>query len=243
MIKAYLNWSGGKDSSLCLYRILQNTEYSVQCLLTSMNRSYNRVSMHGVRRELLEAQASSIGIQLETVELPEQPGMIEYEQAMHKAVASLKSQGFVEAIFGDIFLEDLRHYREQNLLKLDMTCAFPLWQIPTKQLMQQFISRGFKAIIVCVNEKYLDRSFCGRLIDDTFVNDLPPEVDVCGENGEYHSFVFDGPIFRQPVPFTKGDVVYRHYDAPRSESDVCNSADQPSTYGFYFCDLFLSGAK
>ncbi|WP_245999590.1 adenine nucleotide alpha hydrolase [Paraflavitalea soli] len=235
--KAYMNWSGGKDSSLCLHKILQDERYSVDSLLTSVNAAHDRISMHGVRRELLNEQARSIGLPLHTIELPEQPGMQEYEQAMMQQVTALKAAGYTNAVFGDIFLEDLKIYREQKLATADIRCVFPLWKIPTQHLMNEFLALGFKAIIVCVNEKFLDRSFCGRLINDSFVRDLPPGVDVCGENGEYHSFVFDGPIFNYPIPYTKGEIVYRHYGAPQTSDNSCNPMDQPSTYGFYFCDL------
>lgn len=234
--KSYMNWSGGKDSSLCLYKILQQPQYSIDCLLTSVNAAHDRISMHGVRRSLLEAQAASIGLPLQTIELPEQPGMQEYEQAMRGRVTALQQEGYTHAVFGDIFLEDLKRYREQQLQQLDLQAVFPLWQISTQELMQEFLSLGFKAIIVCINEQYLDKSFCGRLIDETLVRDLPPNVDVCGENGEYHSFVFDGPVFKTPISFRKGEIVHRKYAAPQNAS-----ADQPmnqaSSYGFYFCDL------
>ncbi len=232
-----MNWSGGKDSSLCLHKILKDERYTVDSLLTSVNAAHDRISMHGVRRELLNEQAKSIGLPLHTIELPEQPGMLEYEQAMIQQVTTLKAAGYIHAVFGDIFLEDLKIYREQKLATVDIQCVFPLWKISTQDLMNEFLALGFKAIIVCVNEKFLDRSFCGRLIDDSFVRDLPPDVDVCGENGEYHSFVFDGPIFKYPIPYTKGEIVYRHYEAPQTTDSSCNPMDQPSTYGFYFCDL------
>lgn len=237
--KAYMNWSGGKDSSLCLHKILQDDRYSIDSLLTSVNAAHNRISMHGVRRELLNAQAASIGLPLHTIELPEQPGMQEYEQAMLQQVNTLKATGYTKAVFGDIFLEDLKVYREQKLATVDMECVFPLWKIPTQDLMREFLELGFKAILVCVNEKFLDKSFCGRLIDESFVRDLPPNVDVCGENGEYHSFVFDGPVFNHPIPYTKGEIVYRRYEAPQTSDNSCNPMDQPSTYGFYFCDLLM----
>jgi uncharacterized protein (TIGR00290 family) len=237
MIKAYMNWSGGKDSSLCLNRILKDESYQVSCLLTSVNAVHDRISMHGVRRSLLEAQASAIGIPLETIELPEQPGMQEYEQAMMDKVSSLKSKGYDHALFGDIFLEDLRRYREQKLLELEIGCVFPLWKISTAELVEEFIGLGFKAVIVCVNEKYLDKSFCGRLIDESFIRDLPPEVDPCGENGEFHSYVFDGPIFNRRIAFQKGDIVYRKYAAPANAAPDPAPMDQASEYGFYFCDL------
>jgi uncharacterized protein (TIGR00290 family) len=235
--KAYMNWSGGKDSSLCLHKILQDTRYDVDCLLTSVNAAHDRISMHGVRRSLLNEQVKSIGLPLHTIELPEQPGMAEYEQAMLDKVSALKAAGHTHAVFGDIFLEDLKLYREKKLAEVAIDCVFPLWKIPTSQLMDEFLDLGFKAIIVCVNEKFLDESFCGRIIDRSFVNDLPAGVDECGENGEYHSFVFDGPVFKYPIPFTKGAVVRRTYEAPQTSNDTCNPMDQASKYGFYFCDL------
>jgi uncharacterized protein (TIGR00290 family) len=236
-IKAYMNWSGGKDSSLCLHKILQDERYSVDRLLTSVNAAHDRISMHGVRRSLLYAQAASIGLPLQTIELPEQPGMAEYEQAMMLEVKVLLEAGYSHAVFGDIFLEDLKVYREKKLAEVNIECIFPLWKISTADLMQAFLDLGFKAIIVCVNEQFLDKSFCGRLIDASFVRDLPPGVDVCGENGEYHSFVFDGPIFKYPIPFEKGEIVYRKYEAPKTDADTGSNMDQASQYGFYFCDL------
>jgi uncharacterized protein (TIGR00290 family) len=237
---AYMNWSGGKDSALCLHYIMQNKQFEVNCLLTSINTVHDRISMHGVRRSLLEQQAAAIGLPLQTIELPEQPGMQEYEQAMLSKVTALKSRGIKHAIFGDIFLEDLKRYREEKLQSAGIECVFPLWKIPTSQLMNEFLQLGFKAIIVCVNEKFLDKSFCGRIIDASFVRDLPPGVDVCGENGEYHSYVFDGPVFDHPVPFKKGEIVYRRYAAPQTSADSCSPMDQASAYGFYFCDLLPS---
>jgi uncharacterized protein (TIGR00290 family) len=237
MIRAYMNWSGGKDSSLCLHRIMQDKRCQVDLLLTSVNAFHNRISMHGVRRELLLAQAASVGIPLQTIELPEQPGMTAYEQAMEEKVLALRGQGCTHAIFGDIFLEDLRRYREEKLQSLGIQCEFPLWKVPTPQLMKEFIGLGFKAVIVCVNEKYLDKSFCGRLIDESFLHDLPENVDPCGENGEYHSFVFEGPLFRSPVLFKKGEITLRHYAAPAGASGPDNAMDQASQAGFYFCDL------
>src|SRR5690242_9671286 len=200
---AFMNWSGGKDSALCLYKALQLKQYNIQCLLTNVNASHNRISMHGVRRSLLEAQAASIGIPLQTIELPEQPTMQEYEEMMTKKLHELKSSGCSKAIFGDIFLQDLKNYREQKLKQLNIDCIFPLWKIDTTELIKEFLALGFKAIVVCANEKDLDKSFCGRIIDESYINDLPANVDVCGENGEFHSFVFDGPIFKQQIKFSK----------------------------------------
>lgn len=232
---AYFNWSGGKDSALALYKILQQGQYKIDHLLTSVNAAHNRVSMHGVRRELLQAQAKSIGIPLTTIELPEQPGMSEYENAMLQKVAELKNAGCTQAIFGDIFLEDLKLYREQKLVSAGVECVFPLWKIDTTQLVHEFIDLGFKAIIVCVNEQHLDKSFCGRIIDNDFLNDLPATVDPCGENGEFHSFVFDGPVLKTPIAFAKGKIVRRTYATPKNTEDNCGTAI--TDYGFYFCDL------
>ena len=230
------NWSGGKDSSLALWKVLQEKKYDVQHLLTSVNAIHNRISMHGVRRELLELQADAIGIPLTTIELPEQPGMEEYERSMMQTVNELKVKGVRYSIFGDIFLEDLKKYREDKLKEAAIECVFPLWKIDTQELMNDFLSAGFKAIVVCINEKYLDKSFCGRLINESFVNDLPADVDVCGENGEYHSYVFESPLFSGAIPFEKGDIVYRQYAAPGNGAGD-NPMNQASPYGFYFCDL------
>jgi len=234
-----MNWSGGKDSALALYYILQQNKYEVNCLLTSVNSVRNRISMHGVRRTLLEAQANSIGIPLTTIEMPEQPDMTEYEAILNTKIRILKIQGFTHTIFGDIFLEDLRKYREDKLDELSIKALFPLWKVDTTQLIDEFLQLGFKTIVVCVNEKYLDKSFCGRIIDTQFIKDLPANVDMCGENGEFHTFVFDGPIFKNPVLFTKGEVVYKEYKAPANTNDSCNQPIDSNVinYGFWFCDL------
>lgn len=238
-IKAYMNWSGGKDSALCLHKIMEEDKYLVKYLLTSVNKAHNRISMHGVRTALLLQQAQAIGIPLKMIELPEQPDMAEYEMEMEKKVKEITNEGIKHTIFGDIFLEDLRKYRESKLLPLGIEAVFPLWKISTKELMNEFLRVGFKAIIVCVNEKYLDKSFCGRIMDQAFVDDLPAGVDVCGENGEYHSFVYDGPIFKTPIPFTKGEIVYREYAKPKDTNTAHYNtvSAEEKNYGFYFCDL------
>jgi uncharacterized protein (TIGR00290 family) len=232
MNKAYINWSGGKDSALALYKIQQQKNYAVDCLLTSVNAVHNRISMHGVRRELLLAQAANIDLPLTTIELPEQPSMNEYEEVLLQKVMELKGQQFTHSIFGDIFLEDLKLYREKKLQVAGLQAVFPLWKIDTRELINEFLALGFKTLIVCVNEKFLDKSFCGRVIDKDCINDFPADVDVCGENGEFHTFVFDGPIFKQPVAFIKGEVVYKEYAAPSSGNE--NTEEK---YGFWFCDL------
>jgi uncharacterized protein (TIGR00290 family) len=199
-----------------------------------MNNFHDRVSMHGVRRTLLEVQASSLNIPLITIEVPEEPTMAEYEAAMMDKVKWLKEQGVTHSIFGDIFLEDLKTYREEELATAGIQCEFPIWRRDTKKLVSEFIEEGFKAIVVCVNEKFLDKSFCGRMIDENFLNDLPSTVDACGENGEFHSFVYSGPVFKYPLPFIKGEIVYKEYKAPKN-TDVTSVPEK--SFGFYFCDL------
>jgi uncharacterized protein (TIGR00290 family) len=232
--KYYLNWSGGKDSSLCLHAA-QNAGMKIEALLTSINSFHDRISMHGVRRSLLEQQAASLRLPLYTIELPEEPAMEEYEKAMRKTCSLLKEVGFTDAVFGDIFLEDLKLYRETQLAKLDLCGVFPLWKQNTRELIREFVESGFKAIIVCVNSAYLDKSFCGRLIDASFLEDLPSNVDPCGENGEYHSFVFEGPIFCNPIEYNLGEIVFKEYKAPAQDDCITQSPLQTS--GFYFQDI------
>jgi len=239
--KALFNWSSGKDSALALYKILQNSAYKIEFLVTSVNQQFQRISMHGVRVELLETQAKSIGIPLKILQIPEMPTMEVYEDVMTKALTELKEQGISHSVFGDIFLEDLRKYREDQLAKLGFEGVFPIWKIPSHDLIQEFISLGFKTIVVCVNEKYLDKSFVGRIIDQDFINDLPENVDVCGENGEFHTFAFDGPIFSKPIDFEIGEIVYRKYEKPKTEDSsntACDTNDETAfDFGFWYCDL------
>ncbi|WP_317172838.1 hypothetical protein [Hymenobacter sp. HDW8] len=175
-VSALMNWSGGKDSALALYHALRDPSYQVTHLLTSINAHYQRVSMHGVRVALLEAQAQRIGLPLVPLALPESPSMEEYERLMHDALAPLQVQGVSQAIFGDIYLEDLRAYREQQLARVGLGGIFPLWQCPTADLLREYIDLGFQAVVVCVNEQHLDASFCGRLLDADFLRDLPPAL-------------------------------------------------------------------
>jgi uncharacterized protein (TIGR00290 family) len=234
-----MNWSGGKDSAMALHQMLLSSNYNVTHLLTSVNSAYDRISMHGVRKSLLQQQAEAIGLPLNTTELGEQPGMEEYEQCMQNAVLKLIDSGCTHAVFGDIFLEDLRQYRENKLHELGVQCVFPLWKQDTSELMKAFIAAGFRAIVVCVDERYVDKSFCGRIIDESFLRDLPAGVDACGENGEYHTFVFEGPIYRRPILFEIGDIVYRKYRTP-SDSDSCRTTSDATHTGFYFCDILPS---
>ena len=228
--KALFNWSGGKDSSLCLHHVLNNEQFDIQHLLTTLNGKYKRVSMHGVSEDLLDQQAKSIGLPLRKLHLPEFPTMEEYETIVSEELEDSKEKGINISIFGDIFLEDLRQYREKQLQKKGFTAIFPLWERDTKEIAKEFINLGFKAIVVSTDGRYLDKSFAGRIYDESFLNDLPDNVDPCGENGEFHSFVFDGPIFKNPVLFEKGEIVYKEYKS--------NSKENPDEkFGFWYCDL------
>jgi len=238
--KAIFHWSGGKDSALCLHKVMTLGEYTVSCLLTSVNEHYQRISMHGVRIELLEQQAASIGVPLVKMFMPEMPDMKTYETIMKKTLERLHRRDIHVCIFGDIFLEDLRKYRENKLAEMNLKAIFPLWKIPTDQLIREFIEMGFKAVIVCVNDKFLDRSFVGRTIDAAFLNDLPHNVDPCGEYGEFHSFVYDGPIFKKPIDYKVGEIVYRKYLPQQHDSqsyDNSSSGSNPFDSGFWYCDL------
>ena len=206
--KAIFCWSGGKDSSYALHQVLSEASFEIIFLLTTINRHFKRVSMHGVREELLDLQTQSIGLPLVKVYVAKGTNE-EYESEMAQAFLNAKSQGVETVIFGDIFLEDLKDYREKQLAILGMKAYFPLWKKDTKLLVEDFIHLGFKSITCCVSDQFLDERFVGRSVDAEFVEDLPQSIDPCGENGEYHSFCFDGPIFKFPIQFTIGEKVHR----------------------------------
>lgn len=230
--KALFNWSSGKDSALALYKILKENQFEITSLLTSINKEFQRISMHGVHVSLLEKQAESLGFPLVKMEIPKEPSMEEYSEIMSKTMNEIKSQGVTHSIFGDIFLEDLRKYREDQLQSIGMEAVFPLWKKNTTELINEFLSLGFKTIVTCVNETYLDKSFAGRVIDQNFIKDLPENVDPCGENGEFHTFTFDGPIFKNPIQFEIGETVKKTYPKPKS-----NENEENEEYAFWFCDL------
>ncbi|WP_343609494.1 diphthine--ammonia ligase [Chryseobacterium oranimense] len=232
--KAVFNWSSGKDSALALYKIQQENKTEITTLLTSINKEFQRISMHGVHVSLLEKQAESMGIPLIKMELPKEPSMEEYRDIMSKTMTDIQSLGITRSVFGDIFLEDLRQYREDQLKAIGMEAVFPLWKQNTTDLIHEFLSLGFKTIVTCVNETYLDKSFAGRVIDRNFINDLPKNVDPCGENGEFHTFTFDGPIFKAPVPFEIGETVKKTYPKPKASPE-----EEDGEYVFWFCDLIL----
>lgn len=233
------NWSGGKDSALALYHILKKGRFDIETLLTNVNGHHQRVSMHGVRVELLELQAKHLGFPLQMLSLAEQPTMEEFDKLTLQTYQAFAKKGIHTAIFGDIFLEDLRLYRNELLKKAGFGCKYPLWKRDTNELIHEFLDLGFKTITVAVKSDLMDESFVGRVIDQDFLNRLPPDVDVCGENGEFHTFTFDGPVFKQPIPFTIGEKIHRSYDAPKdgTEDKKFDNETNPKKMGFWFCDL------
>lgn len=224
MKRCVFNWSGGKDSMLALHHVLKDPKIDIECLLTTVNDGFGRVAMHGVRESLLIAQAKSLDLPLYQVRLPEMPGMEEYEKAMHHHLTFLTSKGITHAIYGDIFLEDLRTYRESKLNEIALKALFPLWKRDTRELLEEFIGLGYKTIIVCAQDGLQD--YCGRIIDETFLTDLPDGIDPCGENGEFHTFVFDGPVFKLPIRFEPGEKVFKTFDT----KEIKNS-------GYWYIDL------
>jgi len=216
--KVMFSWSGGKDSALALYELMKEPDYEIAALLTTINRKYDRTSMHGVRRILLEQQAQSLGIALEKVFVPEDCSNEEYERKMKEVLKRYQAAGVRSVVFGDIFLEDLRKYRQENLLKIGMKAIFPIWKFNTLDLANKFIDLGFKAVITCIDSNVLDKRFTGRIFDEEFLSELPSRIDPCGENGEFHTFVYDGPVFRSGILYQAGETVLRRER-------------------FYYCDL------
>jgi uncharacterized protein (TIGR00290 family) len=236
--KVVFCWSGGKDSALALNRLRPDDRYEIVSLLTTCNEHFQRVSMHGVRLELLDAQARSLGLPLEKIFVSRLSSNEEYQQKMSECMLAHKARGVTGCVFGDIFLEDLRRWREDNLARIGLRGIFPLWRIDSRELIREFLTLGFGSVICCANDAWLDASAVGRNIDAEFIRSLPDGVDPCGENGEYHSFAFAGPIFREPVKFTAGERVYRpveqtHPGSAPHPTPVCAR----QTKGFWFCDL------
>jgi uncharacterized protein (TIGR00290 family) len=204
-----LSWSGGKDSSLALHALRADPAVTVVGLLTTVTADYDRISMHGVRRSLLEKQAAAVELPLHLVEIAAGSANDSYEQRMHVALSGLQSGGVETVAFGDLFLEDVRHYREEMTNRLGMSAIFPLWGRDTAGLAREFIALGFRAVTTCVDTHQLDASFAGRWFDASFLADLPPAVDPCGEKGEFHTFVTDGPVLTHPVPIRVGELQLR----------------------------------
>jgi uncharacterized protein (TIGR00290 family) len=204
-----LSWSGGKDSALTLLELRETFGCDPCALITTVTDTYNRISMHGVRRELLALQAQALGLPLAEVLIPPSCSNEIYEARLRKAFASKRLRSVTEVAFGDLFLEDVRAYREERLAAAGKRGLFPLWGRDTTELAQHFISLGFEAVIVCVDPRTLDAAFAGRRYDERLLAQLPSEVDPCGENGEFHTFVHGGPIFAVPIACATGEVVER----------------------------------
>lgn len=207
--KAWMSWSSGKDSALALDHAMRGGEVELTGLLTTVNAAFDRVAMHGVRRALLEAQAAALGLPLHVVELPWPCSNEVYEQLMGAAVRTAVAAGVELMIFGDLFLEDVRAYRERMLEGTGLRPLFPLWQRPTAGLAQELIESGMRAVVTCVDPAQASPELAGRWYDDDFLAGLPPGVDQCGENGEFHTVVVDGPGFSVPIPVTVGEIVER----------------------------------
>ena len=212
-----LSWSGGKDSALALQELVRARQYTVRALLTTVTEEFDRISMHGVRRSLLSAQASSLGLPVEEVWIPKNSSNEIYETRMREVLTRYKDRGVERVAFGDIFLQDIRSYREERLAQIGMRGVFPLWERNTSRLAREFVDSGFRAVVCCVDPRRLPGEFCGREYDLAFLESIPASVDPCGENGEFHTFVYAGPIFSNEIPILKGEVVLRD--------------------GFYFADV------
>jgi uncharacterized protein (TIGR00290 family) len=209
-MKIVVSWSTGKDSAWMLLRLRQQHPRGVAGLLTTINDAFDRVAMHGIRRTLLESQARAAGLPVYSVRLPWPCSNEEYERRMSALVVQLVREEFTHVAFGDLFLEDVRRYRETRLEGTGLTPIFPLWKTgATSALAREMIDGGLQAVLTCVDPRTLDPRFAGRAFDDALLSELPPQVDPCGENGEFHSFVWDGPMFAQPIPIRVGDVVER----------------------------------
>ena len=235
MTPCIFNWSGGKDSALALYHCLQNPDLNIRYLITTINHEADRISMHGVRTELLIAQAASIGIPLYQIRLPEMPDMATYDNIMRGHLAHFKSVGITHSIFGDIFLEDLKNYRDVRLAEVGMTGIYPLWKRDTRKLIDEFLALGFGTVIACVQERL--EAIVGLEIGEELIANLPEGVDVCGENGEFHTFAYKGPIFKNEINFTTGVKVFKEYKTPKNADDACGPVDTQKSSGFWFIDL------
>jgi uncharacterized protein (TIGR00290 family) len=206
---ALVSWSSGKDAAFALWEVLRTHRVTPVGLLTTVTDSFQRVSMHGVREELLRRQADSVGLPLTTVRIPYPCPNDVYEREMRRTLDVVRAQGVRHVVFGDLFLEDVRSYRETRMAEAGMQCVFPLWHRPTDVLAREMLEAGFRSRLVCVDPRVLARSFAGREFDAHLLAELPPTVDPCGERGEFHTFVTDAPVFRSPISVRAGEVVER----------------------------------
>lgn len=234
--KTFLHWSSGKDAALALHLLQADPKFQVRQLITTINTDFDRVSMHGLRTSLLRKQAEHIGLPLMEIGLSGTTSMESYSNIMNETFKTLKAENFTHSAFGDILLEDLREFRDQNLDKIGMIGVYPLWKKDTHKLAEQIIDLGFKAITVTTSHKKLGRDFCGREFDHDFLAALPEGVDPCGENGEFHTFVYDGPIFSSPISFVKGETVLR--DSAKAAKQKEEDDEQVNwETAFWYCDL------
>jgi uncharacterized protein (TIGR00290 family) len=224
----FFNWSSGKDSSCALYKLIQQNDFQISTLLTTVGMETKRIGMHGLRESLLRRQAKAIGFPLEIIYLSSSASHDTYNKMMEEAMDQMKRKDIYNAAFGDIFLEDLRDYRERQLAKVGIKAHFPLWKRDTKELILEFIELGFKTKIVAANAALFNKDFVGQDITKELVYNLPEEVDPCGENGEFHTFCYDGPIFKSPVRFEEGEKVKKSYPNPTIGGKEID---------FWFCDL------
>jgi|SRR6185503_7287900 len=229
--RSIFNWSGGKDSALALYYCLRDPDIDIKYLVTTINDAADRISMHGVRTELLVKQAESIGIPLYQIRLPEMPDMETYDNIMREHLGHFREEGITHAIFGDIFLEDLKKYRDERLAEAGITGIYPLWKRNSHELITEFLDLGFGTVIACTQSNL--ESIVGQEITKGLIQSLPKGVDVCGENGEFHTFAFKGPVFSEEIKYRTGERVYKEYPTPVTADDQSGDASS----GFWFCDL------
>jgi len=207
--KILFSWSGGKDSAYALYKLQQENDYSIASLFTTLSQEYQRVSFHAIAVHLLETQAKAIGLPLDKAFVTKSDSIDEHAAKLEPYLLKHKNNGIKTIAYGDIFLEDLRDFRIKSLAQIGMDSIYPIWKTNTAENMKKIIDLGFKVILTCVDLNVLDKSFVGREIDEDFLKDLPSNVDPCGENGEFHTFVYDGPIFKEKINFKKGEIVQK----------------------------------
>jgi len=207
--RAIVSWSSGKDSAFALREVLRSEEHEIVELFTTVNETHSRVAMHGLREELLDLQAAALGLPLAKIRIPWPCPNELYEERVGSYWRQKKDQGVTHAVFGDLFLEDIRNYRDASLAKIGLTGLYPLWRNPTRPLAERMIDAGQRALLVCVDPKQIDKNFAGREFDRTLLAELPPGADPCGENGEFHTFVYASPSFRAPIAVRAGETIER----------------------------------
>lgn len=231
--KVVLFWSGGKDSAFALFKMQLENKYEVVALISTLNQKYKRLSMHGIREDLIEAQSQSIGIPLFKMYVNEGTHK-EYNQVLNSTLQSFSKQGIHKVAYGDIFLEDLREYRDKMLTKQNMEGLYPLWKSKTSTIILDFLNAGFKTKICCVYSKYLKKEICGKDLNIEMIEQFPTIVDPCGENGEFHTYCFDGPIFKRgPIQIDLGKIIYKPVKMPQEDSSF-------HEFGFWYSDIYLT---